>query len=65
MEEPTYGSRRIRDELFKLGYNVGRKRVRRLMRVMGLEPIYPKPRLSISGKEHKKYPYLGGVRNFV
>ena len=48
MEEPTYGSRRIRDELFKLGYKVGRKRVRRLMRVMGLEPIYPKPRLSIS-----------------
>ena len=58
MEEPTYGSRRIRDELFKLGYNVGRKRVRRLMRVMGLEPIYPKPCLSISGKEHKKYPCL-------
>ena len=58
MEEPTYGSRRIRDELFKLGYKVGRKRVRRLMRVMGLEPIYPKPRLSIPGKGHKKYPYL-------
>jgi putative transposase len=58
MEEPTYGSRRIRDELFKLGYKVGRKRVRRLMRVMGLEPIYPKPRLIIPGKGHKKYPYL-------
>lgn len=58
MEEPTYGSRRIRDELRKLGYAVGRKRVRRLMRVMGIEPIYPKPRLSIPGKGHKKYPYL-------
>jgi len=58
MEEPTYGSRRIRDELNKLGYDVGRKRVQRLMRVMGVEPIYPKPRLSIPGKGHKKYPYL-------
>lgn len=58
MEEPTYGSRRIRDELDKLGYKLGRKRVRRLMRVMGIEPIYPKPRLSIPGKGHKKYPYL-------
>ena len=58
MEEPTYGSRRIRDELRKLGYKVGRKRVRRLMQVMGIEPIYPKPRLSIPGKGHKKYPYL-------
>ena len=42
MEEPTYGSRRLRDELFKLGYKLGRKRVQRLMRVMGIEPIYPK-----------------------
>lgn len=58
MEEPTYGSRRIRDELAKLGYRVSRKRVQRLMRVMGIEPIYPKPRLSIPGKGHKKYPYL-------
>lgn len=58
MEEPTYGSRRIRDELKKLGYKVGRKRVQRLMRTMGIEPIYPKPRLSIPGKGHKKYPYL-------
>lgn len=58
MEEPTYGSRRIRDELQKLGYDVGRKRVQRLIRVMGIEPIYPKPRLSVPGKGHKKYPYL-------
>lgn len=58
MEEPTYGSRRIRDELKKLGYDVGRKRVRSLMQVMGIDPIYPKPRLSIPGKGHKKYPYL-------
>ena len=58
MTEPTYGSRRICDELSKLGYKVGRKRVRRLMGVMGVEPIYPKPRLSVPGKGHKKYPYL-------
>lgn len=56
MEEPTYGSRRIRDELNKLGYEIGRKRVQGLMGVMGIEPIYPKPRLSIPLKEHKKYP---------
>ena len=42
MQEPSYGSRRLRDELAKLGYKVGRKRVRRLMQVMGIEPIYPK-----------------------
>jgi putative transposase len=58
MEEPTYGSRRVRDELHKVGYTVGRKRVGRLMRTMCIEPIYPKPRLSIPGKGHKKYPYL-------
>ena len=58
MDEPTYGSRRIRDELLKLGYHVGRKRVRRLMDAMGIEPIYPKPRLSVPGKGHRTYPYL-------
>ena len=63
MEEPTYGSRRIRDELKKLGYDVGRKRVRRLMQVMGIEPIYPKPRLIIPGKRPKKYPYW--LRNLI
>ena len=45
MEEPTYGSRRQVDELEKLGYEVGRDRVRRLMRIMDIAPIYPKPRL--------------------
>lgn len=41
-----------------LGYPVGRKRVRRLMRLMGLMPIYQKPRTSIIDKEHTRYPYL-------
>ncbi|MCF6314093.1 MAG: IS3 family transposase [Verrucomicrobiales bacterium] len=58
MEEPTYGSRRIIDELEKLDYRPSRDRVRRLMRLMGIEPIYPKPRLSTPGKGHKIYPYL-------
>src|SRR6476646_2935837 len=40
------------------GEGVNRKRVQRLMRVMGLEPIYPKPRLSLAGKGHRIYPYL-------
>jgi len=58
MEEPTYGSRRMLYELHKLGYQLGRERVRSLMRAMGIEPIYPKPRLSVPGQGHKKYPYL-------
>jgi len=40
------------------GYNVNRKRIVRLMRQMGIEAIYPKPKLSISHPNHKKYPYL-------
>ena len=58
MEYPTFGVRRMKDELEKLGYAVGRDRVRRLMRQMGIEPIYPKPRLSQPGKGHTVYPYL-------
>jgi len=44
--------------LRKQGYQVNPKRARRVMRLMGLEAIYPKPRLSQSSKEHKIYPYL-------
>src|SRR3954468_7463438 len=40
------------------GEGVNRKRVQRLMRLMGLEAIYPKPRLSLAGKGHRIYPYL-------
>lgn len=58
MEEPTFGSRRMSDALQELGYAVGRQRTGRLMGVMGIEPIYPKPRLSAPGKGHKVYPYL-------
>ncbi|MCG7852840.1 MAG: IS3 family transposase [Methanosarcinaceae archaeon] len=55
---PFYGSRNIRNELWARGYNVGRDRVRRLMRRMGIETLYVKPRLSLAHHEHVKYPYL-------
>jgi putative transposase len=55
---PFYGSRRMRDHLQRLDYEINRKRVQRLMRLMGLEAIYPKPRTSIPDKEHRIYPYL-------
>jgi putative transposase len=55
---PFYGSRRMTAWLVERGEGVNRKRVRRLMRVMGLEAIYPKPRLSTAGKGHRIYPYL-------
>ena len=54
---PFYGSRRITQWLGTQGHDVNRKRVQRLLRVMGLEAIYPKPKLS-SGPGHKVYPYL-------
>jgi putative transposase len=55
---PFYGSRKIRNELWRNGYNIGRDRVRRLMRRMGIEALYVKPRLSLSHPGHVKYPYL-------
>ena len=55
---PFYGSRRLRVELLHQGYRVNRKRIQRLMRTMALRSIYPKPRTSQPGKEHKMYPYL-------
>src|SRR3981081_1321082 len=44
--------------LAEQGYAVDRKRVRRLMQLMGLETIYPKPRLSLPGEQSVRYPYL-------
>lgn len=55
---PYYGSRRIRAILSDRGYPVSRQRVQMLMRVMGLEAIYPKPNLSKPHPAHKVYPYL-------
>jgi putative transposase len=55
---PFYGVRRMRAWLSTQGHQVNVKRVGRLMRVMGVEAIYPKPRLSVPAPGHRIYPYL-------
>jgi len=55
---PTMGRRRMTEWLRSRGEAVNEKRVRRLMRVMGLEAIYPKPRLSVRCPGHRVFPYL-------
>ena len=57
-EHPFLGIRRMRTWLQRKGHAVNRKRVQRLMRLMGLEAVYPKPRLSVSSVGHKVYRYL-------
>ena len=58
LRTPFYGSRRMVAVLHREGEAVNRKRVRRLMRLMGLEAIYQKPNTSRRHPEHKVYPYL-------
>ncbi len=58
LRTPFYGSRRMVAELHREGEAVNRKRVRRLMRLLGLEAIYQKPNTSRRHPEHKVYPYL-------
>ena len=55
---PFRGSRGITAWLRREGHEVNRKRVQRLMRLMDIQAVYPKPRLSIGGAGHKVYPYL-------
>jgi putative transposase len=55
---PFYGSQRLTAWLSRQGEAVNRKRVQRLLRLMGLEAIYPKPKLSAAGRGHRVYPYL-------
>jgi putative transposase len=55
---PFYGSRRMTAWLATQGHEVNRKRISRLMQVMGVEAVYPKPKLSQPGEGHKIYPYL-------
>ena len=52
------GVRGLRDHLRLAGHAVNEKRVRRLVRLMGHEPVYPKPRLSVPGQGVTPYPYL-------
>ena len=58
LKTPTWGSRSMRNHLRRLCYKVNRKRVQRLMRLMGLEAIYPKRKTSRPHPDHKVYPYL-------
>ncbi len=58
LETPWYGSRQMARHLRRDGHEVGRKRVRRLMAVMGLVPIYQRPRTTVPNPEHRVWPYL-------
>jgi putative transposase len=55
---PFYGSRKMTAWLQTQGYQLNRKRVRRLLRLMGLEAIYPQPKTSLPGLTEQRYPYL-------
>ena len=55
---PFFGSRQMPRHLRREGARVGRRRVRRLMRLMGLEALYRKPRTSDAQPGHRVYPYL-------
>lgn len=58
LKAPYYGSRQMARFLKRLGYCVGRKRIRRLMGLMGLRPVYQAPKTSLRHPEHAVYPYL-------
>jgi putative transposase len=58
LKTPFYGSRRMTDWLAKQGWSINRKRVQRLMRLMGLEGLAPGPSTSRPHPEHVVYPYL-------
>jgi putative transposase len=58
LDRPVYGSRRLTAVLRREGVVVNRKRVSRLLHVMGVEAIYPKPSTSQPGAAHRIYPYL-------
>ena len=58
LKYPFYGSRQMMRHLAREGVRVGRHRVRRLMRLLGLEAIYRKPRTTVANPEHRIYAYL-------
>lgn len=58
LEDPTRGTRRYSHELTSSGFSIGRDHVRRLMQIMGISAIYPKPRTTVIDKTKYKYPYL-------
>jgi putative transposase len=63
LEKPFYGARKIAVVVSRSGDKIGRKRVTRLMRLMGIQTIYRKPNLSRRHPQHKIYPYL--LRNIA
>lgn len=63
LRTPFYGASKMTAWLRLNGHKVNGKRIRRLMRIMGIEAVYPKRNLSLANKEHRKYPYL--LRNIV
>jgi putative transposase len=65
LERPFYGSRRMTAWLRNQGYRVNRKRVRRLMGIMGLKAIYRGPRTTQPALGHRIYPYLLGGREIT
>jgi putative transposase len=63
LERPYMGSRQMRDRLRDQGFEINRKKVQGLMRLMGIEAIYSKPKTSLGNKAHTVYPYLlKGIR---
>jgi putative transposase len=58
LQRPFFGSRRMAVWLESVGHVVNRKRVQRLMRLMGIEALYPKPRTTHNNPEHRVFPYL-------
>lgn len=58
LKYPFMGSRRLKDELAKLGHPINRKRVQRLMRAMGLQTLYPNKRTRNPNQAHRRFPYL-------
>jgi len=63
LKTPFYGSRSMTKHFRRLGHKINRKRVQRLMRLMGIEAVYPRPRTSKPHAGHKIYPYL--LRNLT
>jgi putative transposase len=63
LQTPWYGNRQMARHLRWLGLEVGRKRVKRLMRKMGLEAVYQRAKTTVAHPEHKIWPYL--LRNKV
>ena len=63
LQTPTFGSRSMVRHFWRQGRKVNRKRIQRLMRLMGIEAVYPKPHTSRPHPEHRIHPYL--LRNLT